>query len=70
MSEWIAVKDQLPTEAGTYLICAVEHGLLPRVSIAKYGTHFYMTGRMAYWEVTHWMPLPNPPEDVSNYLLR
>lgn len=59
---WIPVTERLPEESGQYLICATENGIT-HISMAKYWRHFYLTGRMAYWKITHWMPLPEPPKE-------
>jgi hypothetical protein len=61
--KWVSVKDMLPDKAGKYLIVAVEHGKYKHVTTAMFGRYFYMTGRTAHWIVTHWMPLPEPPEE-------
>ena len=56
---WVSVEDKLP-EAGTeILIC----DRVPRFSIAIYdaGEFFYGGTNMTRF-VTHWMPLPEPPE--------
>lgn len=60
---WISVRDRMPSQSGKYLIVAVEYGRIQHVTAAKFGTYFYMTGRMAHWKVTHWMPLPEPPKE-------
>jgi hypothetical protein len=56
MSEWISVKDRLPEEAGYYLV-------YPR---DKYHTSWFNRGfavtTLYSIKVTHWMPLPQPPE--------
>lgn len=73
-AEWISVKDRLPEKGGTY-ICryGFDHG----DGLGEYRT----TGCLAYfthtvepqWQhasmglsVTHWMPLPEPPEVSEN----
>lgn len=60
MREWISVKERLPHDNERYLtidkfkIIEVEH-YLPSLN------DFNRT------DITHWMPLPNPPiEDTSN----
>lgn len=65
VQEWISVKDRLP-EAGGYVVCIAKRNpfsrFMPMVArIEKNGwvnpiTEQYIT------EVTHWMPLPNPPK--------
>lgn len=70
MSEWIATKSRLPEVGGTFLVTVVPRLLvgLPEVRIMQYRGD----ERSAHWVsnemspiailVTHWMPLPAPPE--------
>lgn len=58
MSEWISVRDRLPEENGDYLV-ALDDGYI--------GVTWYSADEgFDLWadagEVTHWMPLPEPPE--------
>ena len=60
MSEWISVDDRLP-EVGVTVI--VEGGC------GYYSDNVWWTlmgdnaHKLIQWKVTHWMPLPAPPED-------
>ncbi|MGI9569505.1 MAG: DUF551 domain-containing protein [Desulfobulbia bacterium] len=60
MSEWISVEDRLPESEGMYL-CYSENGIQQVVYSAaryeRYSEHFMP------FNITHWMPLPEPPED-------
>jgi hypothetical protein len=56
--QWISVKDRLPEDASDVLIVWVDG-----VSIACYDDGWNKIGTMLR-SVTHWMPLPNPPEEV------
>ena len=67
--EWISVKDRLP-EAGhkPYLTC--RKTIKGRIVIeSRYLHTSYESPCVAYWEgkkngeVTHWMPLPEPPKE-------
>lgn len=60
---WISVKDRLPEKPGRYLVCAKEGERETHRTIAPFQRAFHLTGRMAYWKVTHWMPLPEPPKE-------
>ncbi len=64
MSEWISVKDRLP-ESDDYVLCYRDScGLSSRIMVG-----FYLRGKWtcgAIGNVTHWMPLPEPPEEVQN----
>ena len=62
--EWISVKDRLPENEGKYLCWDV-----PYSSSTSYPTFghfqdgkFYMHIADDWSNVTHWMPLPEPPK--------
>jgi hypothetical protein len=64
---WISVKDRLPDDKKQYLIC----GLHGRIDIAyyqpigdKFSNHepFWQGSTRRFTIVTHWRPLPEPPE--------
>lgn len=65
--EWISVKDRLP-ETGDTVLAWRESTFTPGVYYASTGTFgFYHEGIWGdkdedNWNVTHWMPLPEPPE--------
>jgi hypothetical protein len=59
---WISVKDRLP-ESGKRCLVYAAQGIERHISIASFGRHFHLSGRRAYWRVTHWMPFPEPPEE-------
>lgn len=57
MSEWISVKDRLPKSDGFYLAWfTFEDGL------HGYDIFYYNCGVSLPSSLTHWMPLPEPPE--------
>jgi len=59
MSEWISVKDRLP---GDYAVL-VSGGVAYYADGVWYTvTGFTYPGVPIRWEVTHWMPLPEPPK--------
>ena len=65
VQEWISVDDRLP-EIGGYVVCIAKRNpfsrLMPMVArIEKNGWVNPMTEQYIS-EVTHWMPLPNPPK--------
>ena len=66
MSEWISVKDRLP-QPGRYVACIAKRNpfsrLMPMVArIEKNGWANPITEQYIS-EVTHWMPLPEPPKE-------
>ena len=64
MSEWISVKDRLPEATnGMFLVCYRFMGKYSaRMVVAWYGGKFRdIETRIV--DVTHWMPLPAPPEE-------
>ena len=68
ISHWIPVTEQLPKEYGHYFANIVG-GEFAQISCAEI---VYFDGKIFRWEhisteypeeVTHWMPLPEPPKD-------
>jgi len=63
---WISVKDRLPPKEGKiYLAVSSERGIgtIQWVSGGKYWSFRADSYYGNLEEVTHWMPLPNPPEE-------
>ena len=65
VQEWISVDDEFP-EVGGYVVCIAKRNpfsrLMPMVArIEKNGWVNPITEQYIS-EVTHWMPLPNPPK--------
>lgn len=72
MREWISVKDRLPEEADDFVLAAANGTyknirLVNAVMMAEYsqeeGWILEMYPEYREAEVTHWMPLPQPPEE-------
>ena len=66
VQEWVSVDDRLP-EVGGYMVCIAKRNpfsrFMPMVArIEKNGWVNPMTEQYIS-EVTHWMPIPNLPED-------
>ena len=59
MSEWISVEDRLPEDA--YFVLAFEDTGLMRV-VCFYDNRWEDNLDYVIEGVTHWMPLPKPPE--------
>jgi hypothetical protein len=64
MSEWISVKERLPEVGnGMFLVSYLFAGKHPCMMVcAWYGGAFRGLDLIAMSTVTHWMPLPEPPE--------
>ena len=65
VQEWVSVKDMLP-EAGGYVVCIAKRNpfsrFMPMVArIEKNGWVNPITEQYIS-EVTHWMPIPQPPK--------
>lgn len=67
MSKWISVKERLPENTGEVLVWPSFYGR-PSVArfwaIARSWQQTNVTGDVNEY-VTHWMPLPDPPEEVK-----
>lgn len=60
--KWTPCSERLPEDSGRYLISVLD-GVKGRTTVAPYQPRYKawtMTGRMAYWKVIAWMPLPEP----------
>lgn len=65
---WIPCSERLPEKTGYYLVCdstLVADGMRGRQDVSKFvigrhGGHWY--GAIRRECITHWMPLPEPPE--------
>ena len=67
---WISVKERLPDESGNYLTAfgdgtamAVNEFMHPRGWLTEEGRKANPNGKWYWGGVTHWMPLPAPPEE-------
>ena len=60
MGEWIRVEDRLPESAGWYLV--FYNGSAMQVAFFK-GRKWPFDNH--YHKITHWMPLPEPPGEMS-----
>ena len=58
-SDWISVEERLPETGRGVLV----HGGMAYLSDQDRAWHSMIDGnRRIQWAVTHWMPLPEPPE--------
>lgn len=76
-NEWISVKDRLPNKEESVLIVykmpyrtLITAAKYHKVGSVEWWTHVVtnpVTGGNLYSAfITHWMPLPNPPEEPAN----
>lgn len=67
VQEWISVKDKLP-EAGEYVVCIAKRNpfsmFMPMVARIKKNGWVNPITEQYISEVTHWIPLPEPPKEV------
>lgn len=64
MNQWISIDDALPAIGGTILVYEQSTGAMYTEEMTNYalaviGGHEYSAH---YMYITHWMPLPTPPE--------
>jgi len=68
-NNWIPCSERLPKESRKYLVTVFD-GIGKRTTFAPYhrrSKSWTLTGRMAYWKVTAWMPLPEPYQGGEQY---
>jgi len=70
MNKWISVNDRLPDNSNVVLAydLRVSRGInVPKIYFAFYlgTTWFHAVPPLRIMDVTHWMPLPKPPEEES-----
>lgn len=67
MSEWISVEDRLPQE-GVKVLTLDKWGHIRDRNLQKYWTgdkaYFRPDGMEPGRDITHWMPLPEPPKET------
>ena len=66
MSQWIPVSERMPDRNGGSLVCVTADDGKPYVQQAHFFDGIWWTGESPAarypFDVTHWMPLPEPPE--------
>lgn len=76
MTDWISVKDRLPEAEGAYLVFAPSYTGGSSSGKEYHSGRMFSMWRHGKWSievgyhkrpgcVTHWMPLPEPPEEVT-----
>lgn len=70
VQEWISVKDRLP-EAGGYVVCIAKRNpfsrFMPMVARIEKNGWVNLITEQYISEITHWMPLPEGPEEVRKH---
>lgn len=70
--QWVSVKDRLPEESGWVMVCNKGYGYVSVVHYSSKWCEFnnfdcllpQSEERRAKWsDITHWMPLPEPPKE-------
>lgn len=67
MTEWNDYETTKPAKAGRYLVSGYD-GINVRIVIMRWNdinNRWVQTGVLAHITVTHWMPLPAPPDGVT-----
>jgi len=59
--EWISVKDRLPNKV--YVLCCNSNSLPFIACFGVWGNYWACSGERT--NVTHWMPLPEPPKEKN-----
>ena len=64
VQEWISVKDRLPEDGETVLVCGSRGGVYTAVlnKPGKYKGWHKLNSKSHYCDPTHWMPLPDAPQ--------
>jgi hypothetical protein len=66
MSGWISVKDQLPERAGDYIVWIDGTSDTGDCTPGVRAPFFFFKQHGTFREdVTHWMPLPDAPEEIA-----
>jgi hypothetical protein len=63
--KWISVKDRLPEKLCNYLVCCFETEYPTHnnhICLSTWTRSYGFLGADDY-TITHWMPLPEPPEE-------
>lgn len=71
MVEWVSVKDRLPETNGQFLCYSADFPLGAFFSIqsfnVKKGAFWWYEDNVKAPFITHWMPLPEPPEEGQRH---
>ena len=68
MSEWTSVDNNLPDDDTEVMVCREGNGFWWGVITKESNGYFYVRhgdSFKAVYDVTHWMPLPEPPKEKT-----
>lgn len=63
MSEWISVKDRLPMKNDRVLVYRPE---MKESDVGAGSVQFGWNCSRKKTDITHWMPLPEPPKEIDH----
>ena len=63
MAEWISVKDRLPMKNDRVLVYRPE---MKESDVGAVSVQFGWNCRRNKTDITHWMPLPEPPKEIDH----
>lgn len=58
--KWISVEERLPDKAGKYIVCTKKNAVYCTAFRFFHGRGYFASDSNTH--ITHWMPLPEPPE--------
>lgn len=61
-SKWISVKDRLPEKSYVDVLVLRRNGMVKIGYYRKYDRYGNEVNNFNISDITHWMPLPNPPQ--------
>ena len=62
---WISVKDRLPEKNGRYLVCEYGEAYSAEYEKNRPDSEWTDDYEGYFMKVSHWMPLPEPPEEEA-----
>ena len=70
MTQWISIKDRLPEKSGEYLVLCQTAANMMVLNFSRKHLAFNVfdcqkDAKTEIKNITHWMPLPKPPEETT-----
>ncbi len=65
MSKWISIKKMVPADGIKVLVLSSSYGHIYEAKLYRFknGKIKWQNYDTSIYDITHWMPLPEPPED-------